>query len=111
MSEEVALLRQELTQHRRELSAHMELCDRKFDEGDKRMDLMLVVQQNQGEILRRIDTNTGDIVTWSNNIKGTIAIGAVAQRFALWLLKFGAFGAALVALGTYIYSKFAGIIE
>lgn len=104
MSEE--LLRQELHAHRQRLDAHIEVCEKKFSEGDERMNLLLAVQQQQGEILHRVDSNTSGVVEVFESIKGTIKVGSAVQQFGVWLFKLGVVGAIVYGFFMWLYEMF-----
>lgn len=93
---------------------HVERFEQHEQREAEKFDKMFQAQQENASTLRdligvvsSLANDTKEIVELNRDFKGVIRAGRGAQGFFLWLLKWGAIGTGLVAIGNWLLDHFS----
>lgn len=97
---------EELHRFRDEFRQHMLSYQERVRIDDERHRLLLELQGKNTAQLESLISNTKEIVEVYADIKGAARIGMAAQKFGLWLAKWGIIGTMFAAIYGYIIKHF-----
>lgn len=84
------------------LDNHIRYCQEQFGRGEAQFDTLQIQQSETLAQLRQLTTAvndhasaTSEVVTAYKNVQGAVKVGMALQNVCIWLLKWGAIGAAI----------------
>jgi hypothetical protein len=93
---------------------HVERFEKHEQREAEKFDMLIQSMQTNtdtvGEICKQVSQltqDTRDVIQLHRDFKGAARLGKGAQGFFLWLLKWGAIGAGLVAIGNWLLDHFS----
>jgi len=97
---------EELHKFREEFKQHMRVYQERITADDERHKLLLESQSKNAAQLENLIANTKEIVEVYADIRGAARIGMAAQRFGIWLAKWGIIGTMFTAIYGYVMKHF-----
>lgn len=96
----------ELRRFLAEFQLHVKSYEERIKTDDERHKHITATQDRNSEQLANLIHNTKEIVDFYQDIKGAARVGIAAQKFGLWLAKWGVIGAMFTAAGSWCIKHF-----
>lgn len=94
----------ELTSLKQELRQHIDYCNQRFTRGEEQFDELIQCNKETLAAVENLTSETSDMVQLYKDMKGAVRIGAAAQKFWVWVLKWSS----LAVIITVIYNRYKG---
>lgn len=89
---------EKLYEFHKEFRAHVDRCEKRFNDGDAQFNELLTAQKNNTDAITALIEETRGIVELHRDLQGATRVGMSLQKFILWLTKWGAIGVGLATL-------------
>lgn len=85
----LADLRREMQDQRRELHEHIEHCEARLQRGDEQFGQILQCLTDNTAAIQSLDRNTRGVVQAYQDVQATARVGNTVLRVAVWCIKAG----------------------
>lgn len=99
---------EKLYQFHNEFRQHIARCEKRFNEGDQKFELLIEAQRKNTSAIASLIEETREVVQLHKDIQGATRVGKNVQSFLAWVVKWPLIGVGLYGMITWLFKYFPG---